>query len=123
MMDRHRRCMLALALLVVIASTSLTLAYAHPTLLPRRHLLAPADKHLPALGDDAAPFASSNIPSDLQSSLDCKPAKTGSTPEPIVCTFHNLVIFKGGFHFLAPGTPADAWALARMQPGGARISR
>ncbi len=92
---------------------------------PRRHLLAPTNKPEPALGDVHTPFSRADIPADVQSTVDCKQAKTGSTPEPMVCIYKNVILYKGVFHVLmtAKPPPEEAWALARMQVGGAKISR
>lgn len=115
--------MLAGILLGTLVLINPTHICAHPTLLPRRHLLAPASKPLAALGDDGTSFSASGIPSDLQSSVECKAAKTGSVPEPLVCIFKNVLLYKGSFHYISPTKAADGWALSLMQPGGARVSR
>lgn len=75
-----------------------------------------------ALGEPEGKVSDLGLES-LQSDVECKPAGTGSTPEPLVCIFRNLLIWNGNFHYLGAAPPAHEWAVENMQAGGAKLSK
>lgn len=110
---------------VALACIAASCIHGQQTSWPRRHLLAPASKAEAALGDVHTPFSRADIPADVQSTVECKAAKTGSTPEPMVCIYKNVLLYKGVFHLVMTAKPApeESWSMARMQAGGAKLSR
>lgn len=60
----------------------------------------------------------------LQSQVvDCKPAGAGIEPDPVLCTFKNLVLWNGDVLFVGPEAPPTnvEWAVKDLQVGGAKI--